>query len=1289
MAWARGLARKAATLSGPSAGTAPPPPAPQMNPWVPAYPVPPGQSGKPYRDNWDVIRAVEAGMSRSVPIYRSVMAIANKAAKLPMQLRAGNPTTGELVDDPLLDLFNFKASPYEAAYIFRKRLHLQVLLNRQGAMVEVVRSNAGKVLALYLLPAGYSWPIPDERTFVSAFRIQLPGRCLAAGTPIVTKRGSVAVESVIVGDEVLTHNGRWRRVTATSVRPLADGERVVEIKGKGMEALKLTADHKVRSARYSFRQKRRFVGMEWVAAGELTPRAAGGHKPHDAMTVPKLQGGEPGEVATVRLAEYVHETKFAIREVEGRLVSSHRKTSPVAAEVKLTHQLGRLLGLYLAEGWTSGSRGASEMGWAFHENEVELQEEVVAALRDVFGLNAKIVDRPRHCKAVLCCSRLVANLFACGSARTKVLPEWAWRGDGEFFEGVLTGWADGDGHRRARGTGYEVSVTTVSPSLAEHMRVVAVATGRYPGLTHRSGHSGFSARGADTYELCWNECSGAGMRRGDGDSMTTPVAYVKESCYRGPVYDLTVEEDHSFLTAGGMVHNSWFDIPAQDVIWIREPHPIDPYSGLTPLEAAGLAVETDWYAKLYQRNFLLNDGRPGGIMVVQGEIEDEDADELRRRFYGPTGMGVSGAGRVSVIEGDGVQFVDTGANPRESAYMETRTSAADEEMMAYGVPKSVAGDASNRTYANAKVEEEAFWRDTMTDHLELVARCLDPLYPDPRVFFAYDLSGVEVLQRDKRERESFRLQEVQANVLLRDEYRQEVGREPLGGFFSQVWMPTTVTDVAAYGPSVLAYTKPSLSAESYSVTQSQASPRLEEKAIPPYSGNGGMVAFVPDAAVVAELDKLAATPIDEPHCTLAYLPGAKAWDAEKVTALEETLRRFAAREPVCAAEVTGVGRFTAGSDGYPVVALVSSAELPALRERLVEALRGVGAEMGRQDRFLAHITLDYDEGGTAEVPVLEQPIPLTIAALTLKIGEREVTFPLASGLRTREAKAAKIGPLGAVESEEDRQTLARHWDHRLQSWESTVAQQMRIHFLRQERVVLEKLQGRKSRERHETFLAEVARGTVAPPVWMPETANYPGRWVGTKGIDPHSIFDTQAFRAALEADAQGWITGVIADFGEAQAKALGVGFDVHDPAVTEAITNQVNRLAGVDETTYGQVAEALAAGEAQGETISELASRVQGVFAEATSERATLIARTEVNDAANWAGLYAAKQSGVVEEKSWLAVEDPRTCSICSGLDGQTVPVDENFANGEDAPGAHPACRCTMLFGLGNASLGG
>lgn len=66
--------------------------------------------------------------------------------------------------------------------------------------------------------------------------------CLAAGSLVLTRDGYVPIETVNVGDRVLTHAGRWRRVEAkvcTGTRP------VVQVHAQGVADLRVTPDHKL------------------------------------------------------------------------------------------------------------------------------------------------------------------------------------------------------------------------------------------------------------------------------------------------------------------------------------------------------------------------------------------------------------------------------------------------------------------------------------------------------------------------------------------------------------------------------------------------------------------------------------------------------------------------------------------------------------------------------------------------------------------------------------------------------------------------------------------------------------------------------------------------------------------------------------------------------------------------------------------------------------------------------------------------------------------------------------
>jgi HK97 family phage portal protein len=217
-------------------------------------------------------------------------------------------------------------------------------------------------------------------------------------------------------------------------------------------------------------------------------------------------------------------------------------------------------------------------------------------------------------------------------------------------------------------------------------------------------------------------------------------------------------------------------LPPEKVIWVRiKPHPIDPYLQVTPLTAAGLAIETDWLARLFNRNFLLNDGRPGMLISVAGQLNQRDAEELKDRFTGSPHT----AGRTSVIEADGITATDLGASPRDLQWLEAITGTKSDILLAFGTPESVLGNASGRTYDNADAEKEVWWEETMLPHCDAIASAFDILtgsYDDDK-FLTFDYDKVDVLQRRKRTRQQAVMDGAAKGMYTLDEMLEGTGRD--------------------------------------------------------------------------------------------------------------------------------------------------------------------------------------------------------------------------------------------------------------------------------------------------------------------------------------------------------------------------------------------------------------------------------------------------------------------------------------------------------------------------------
>ncbi len=135
------------------------------------------------------------------------------------------------------------------------------------------------------------------------------------------------------------------------------------------------------------------------------------------------------------------------------------------------------------------------------------------------------------------------------------------------------------------------------------------------------------------------------------------------------------------------------------------------------------------------------------------------------------------------------------------------------------------------------------------------------------------------------------------------------------------------------------------------------------------------------------------------------------------------------------------------------------------------------------------------------------------------------------------------------------------------------------------------------------------------------------------------------------------------------------------------------RVVDVVTTTKRRIRDAITAGTAAGETVSELADRLDDLYLdEIIPNRSMVIARTEVGHATNFAQHAMAVDADVPMVKDWMSLRDDRVRDDHAEADGQTVPIDEPFEVGGDqlmfpgdtSLGAGPEelinCRCSVGY---------
>lgn len=319
--------------------------------------------------------------------------------------------------------------------------------------------------------------------------------CFAKGTYILTEKGYIPIEDISVGDKVLTHKGRWRKVTATMHR---DGARLWDVNGFGILPTRTTAGHPY-----------------YVA------------KPDQPMEFKKVEQLDGSWYSTMVL--------------------------PDAESDGYSKEMWWIIGRYLADGWRVERKDRPSGGRIVFAISDDKRTEFEQRLRE-----AKLhgtYTKERTCgKYHVCNNQLYEYLEKFGKyAHGKRIPREALCLPREkakyFFDGYMSG--DGRSDRE--------EATSTSAALILGMCIIAQRIGKsvpavyYTRRDEKCVIQGRECRQRDTYTFRISSKSVKGHYR---------ARYVCRELYQptesddfGTVYNISVEEDNSYVANGAIVHN--------------------------------------------------------------------------------------------------------------------------------------------------------------------------------------------------------------------------------------------------------------------------------------------------------------------------------------------------------------------------------------------------------------------------------------------------------------------------------------------------------------------------------------------------------------------------------------------------------------------------------------------------------------------------------------------------------------------------------------------------------------
>jgi HK97 family phage portal protein len=167
---------------------------------------------------------------------------------------------------------------------------------------------------------------------------------------------------------------------------------------------------------------------------------------------------------------------------------------------------------------------------------------------------------------------------------------------------------------------------------------------------------------------------------------------------------------------GGRKHRFDMTGPIDPICHIKSFHPQDDHYGLSPMQAAAVAVDVHNSASSWSKALLDNAARPSGAIIYKGtDGQGHLSGDQYERLISEMEMhhqGARNAGRPMLLEG-GLDWKPMGFSPSDMEFQKTKEAAAREIAVAFGVPPMLLGVSGDATYANYQEANRAFYRLTV------------------------------------------------------------------------------------------------------------------------------------------------------------------------------------------------------------------------------------------------------------------------------------------------------------------------------------------------------------------------------------------------------------------------------------------------------------------------------------------------------------------------------------------------------------------------------------------------
>ncbi|RJQ32405.1 MAG: hypothetical protein C4562_03350 [Actinobacteria bacterium] len=374
--------------------------------------------------------------------------------------------------------------------------------------------------------------------------------CLTPKNLIITNPGVEAIKDLGVGDKVLGHDGKYHVINKVFSRQYTGN--VYRLRVHNLGEFELTDEHHIFAKKLSsFPHKHKAssrVVADWYSPIELSIG--------DVVLYPislENQGRKH-----VKLNQ--EKPKFDY------------KSFDLPNVIKLEKDFLKIIGFYLSEGYVRVDACKGTVGFCFGKGEEEFERYIVDKFDEIFQLAPGIIRRENNSIHIPFYSARLARFFAKNfgkGAAEKQLPDWVIKLSPRQQKHIIYGLWHGDGYLNEKKS--VAKFVTISRVLAFQTRQLlfrqkidcSFLTSAAYGI-HKKHYSIYVKkqeslkRLADILDLPFQlkSLSKSPKKNWFEDGYyCSPIWKITKRPYKGKVYNLEVEESHSYTTEAASVHN--------------------------------------------------------------------------------------------------------------------------------------------------------------------------------------------------------------------------------------------------------------------------------------------------------------------------------------------------------------------------------------------------------------------------------------------------------------------------------------------------------------------------------------------------------------------------------------------------------------------------------------------------------------------------------------------------------------------------------------------------------------